>query len=303
MVALDPALDLAFEIALRFAQVSQANLGVVQAVQTREVIEERFAQSPRRLRRKRHTRWGLAAHDYSPNRLHQVEGRIENRQIVAIEERFRCDRISGVQFRQYAILARHVVRGPDLAAKGRASQHDFPVTHSHQVRQIGVSARELFDGNRSAVAEVLQQKRPQPGEIEFFACSHRSRLIAKCHHTRNSCIRYRYVSNESPSRCGCALNVLSVKRSPEAKNSLNEPLRDIQVSRSVASADEGRGRRSAAPIAPGEVNTTALAAGGVSRTTCASPRSTRKQNSCQDSMPAAVTSPATHLLITASNSF
>src|SRR5208282_4557511 len=109
--------------------------------------------------------------------------------------------------------------------------------------------------------------------------------------------------NQSPSRCGCALNVLIVKRSPEARNSLNEALRDIQVSCSVSPADKWRALRIAAPIAPAEVKITAPAAGGVSRTTCASPRSTRKQNSCQGSTPSAETSPATHLLITASNNF
>src|SRR5208282_3825700 len=162
------------------------------------------------------------------------------------------------------------MRGPDLAAKGRTSQDDFPVTESrvtqsHQVRQIGVAARKLFDGDRSAVVEVLQQKWLQPREIEFFACPYCSRLIANCRHTRSSSIRYRYVSNPSP-------------------------------------ADKCRARRIAAPIAPAEVKTTALAAGAVSRTTCASPRSTRKQNSCQDSMPGAIISPATHFAITASNS-
>ena len=53
------------------------------------------------------------------------------------------------------------MRGPDLAAKGRTSQDDFPVTQSrvsqsHQVRQIGVPTGKLFDGDLSAMVEVLQ---------------------------------------------------------------------------------------------------------------------------------------------------
>src|ERR1700683_1160409 len=113
---------------------------------------------------------------------------------------------------------------------------------------------------------------------------------------------YRYVSNPFPPRCGCALKVLSVKRSPEARNSLNDPFRNVQVTCSMSAADKCKARRMAAPIAPAEVKITALAAGGVLRTTCASPRSTREQKSFQDSIPAAVTSPATHLTITASKS-
>src|SRR5208282_3273856 len=193
------------------------------------------------------------------------------------------------------------MRRANLAAKRRAPQHKFCGAQSHQIRQIGVAAWKLFDRKRSAVAEVLVQKRLQAGEIEFFACSHRSGLIAKCHHNRNFRMCYRYVSSPSPSRCGCALNVLSVKRSPDARNSLNEALRDIQVTRNVSSADRCRARRSVAPMVAADVKITALAAGGVSRTTCARPRSTRKQNSCHDSTPSAVTSPPTHSLITASN--
>src|SRR5580658_250483 len=274
-------------------------------MQTREVIDELFAQPLRGLRRKRHAWRGIAADDHSPNWLHQVKGRVENRKIVAVEECLRRNGIGGVQLRQHTILAPHIMRGPHLAAEGWASQHDFPVAHPQQVRQIGVAAGKLFDGQRFAGAEVLQQKRPQAGEIEFFACPHRSRLVAKRHHILNSSssIGYRYVSSPSPSRCGCVLNALSVKRSPEARNSLNETLRDIQVSCSVSSADKWRARRMAAAIGPAEVKTTALADGGVLRATCASPRSTREQNSCHDSMPSAVISPATHLLITASNNF
>src|SRR5580700_10071512 len=84
-------------------------------------------------------------------------------------------------------------------------------------------------------------------------------------------MRYRYVSSPSPSRCGCALNALSVKRSPEARNVLNDALRDIHVSCSVSEADKCRARRIAAPMGPAEVNTTALAAEGVLRTTCVTP--------------------------------
>src|SRR4029077_8998040 len=98
--------------------------------------------------------------------------------------------------------------GPHLAAEWRASQHDFMAAQPHQVRQIRVAARKLFNGQRSAVVEVLEQKWLQPGESESFPCSHRARLIAKCRHARNSGIGYRYVTNPSPSRCGCALNVL-----------------------------------------------------------------------------------------------
>jgi hypothetical protein len=103
-----------------------------------------------------------------------------------IQERFWRDGIRGMQFRQHPIFTCHVMRGSNLAAEGRSSQHELLAPQAHQVRQIGMAARKLFDRNWPAVAEVLQQKRPKLCEVEFFARPDRSCLIANCQHTCKS---------------------------------------------------------------------------------------------------------------------
>jgi hypothetical protein len=49
-----------------------------------------------------------------------------------------------------------------------------------------VAAWKLLDRKRSAVSEVVMQKRLQAGHVEFFARSYRSRLIANVQHDRHS---------------------------------------------------------------------------------------------------------------------
>jgi len=97
------------------------------------------------------------------------------------------------------------------------------------------------------------------------------------------------------------LNVLSVKRSPEFKNSLNEALRDIHVNCRVSACDKFKARRMATPIGPPEVKTTESPPGVTPFTMAAIPRSTRAQKSGQDSTPPIANSPLIHLPMTASN--
>ena len=52
VIALNPSPDLAFEIAVGFAQISQTDRRIINAVQAREVVNECFAQFPRRFRRR-----------------------------------------------------------------------------------------------------------------------------------------------------------------------------------------------------------------------------------------------------------
>jgi hypothetical protein len=82
------------------------------------------------------------------------------------------------------------VRGPNFAAKRRAPQYEFAipqpsvtaanVSQSKQVCQIGMTIGKLIDANRNrfAMTEVFLEERLQPGELDFFASSYHSRLIA-----------------------------------------------------------------------------------------------------------------------------
>jgi hypothetical protein len=152
-------------------------------------VEKNFAQSPRRLRREGHTRRRLAANDHSSNRLHQIEGRTKNRKIVAIKEVF------GAAGNACAVLTARDIREPCHAPtalcfqKGDAATR-LPGSPVAPDRSDWSGRWELFHRNGSASTKVVKQKWLQPGQIEFFACPHGSGLIAKCHHTRKSCLSY-----------------------------------------------------------------------------------------------------------------
>ena len=75
------------------------------------------------------------------------------------------------------------MRGLHFAAEGRAPQNKFAVAEPHEIRQVRMAARELLDGERSGAArKMTQQKRFEPGEIEFLAGPHRRRMIAQIEH-------------------------------------------------------------------------------------------------------------------------
>jgi len=47
----------------------------------------------------------------------------------------------------------------DLASEGRTPQDHFPIAETHEVRQVGMSAGELFGRERAcAGGELLQQE-------------------------------------------------------------------------------------------------------------------------------------------------
>jgi hypothetical protein len=64
-----------------------------------------------------------------------------------------------MQFREHAILSSHIVSCLNLASEGRAPQDHFPIAETHEVRQVGMSAGELFGRERAcAGGEMVQQE-------------------------------------------------------------------------------------------------------------------------------------------------
>src|SRR6202034_4517811 len=86
VIALDTSLHLAFEVALRLTQIAEADLVVVEAVQAHEVVEESFAELACQGGRQQQAGRQLSAQDDASNRLHEVEGGVKNRKIVAIKD-------------------------------------------------------------------------------------------------------------------------------------------------------------------------------------------------------------------------
>src|SRR5208282_1942674 len=88
-----------------------------------------------------------------------------------------------MQLRKHAEFAAHVVRGFDLAAEGRPAQNHFAIAEMHKIRQIGMAARELLDGERTRAArKIAQQESLQPGEVGFFAWPYGSGMVSKISH-------------------------------------------------------------------------------------------------------------------------
>src|SRR5712664_16210 len=102
-------------------------------------------------------------------------------------------------------------------------------------------------------------------------------------------------------RCGWVLNALRVNRSPEKRNSLQEQLRDIQLTCKVSCAERFRARCMATAIGPPDVTLATRSPGPPAARNFASPRFTREQNSDHVSTPSDGIAPLTHLPMTASN--
>src|SRR5467141_5301480 len=88
-----------------------------------------------------------------------------------------------MQLSEHTELAAHIVRGFDFAAEGRSAQNHFLAPETHQVGQIGVAARELFDHEGSGLTgKMAAQERLELGQVEFFAGSYSGCAISKIAH-------------------------------------------------------------------------------------------------------------------------
>src|SRR5260370_39383578 len=105
------------------------------------------------------------------------------------------------------------------------------------------------------------------------------------------------------SRCGWVLNVLRVKRSPEKRNSLQEQLRDIQLTCKVCCGERFSARCMATAIGPPDVTLATRSPRPPAARNFARPRFTREQNSDHVSTPSDGIAPLTHLPTTRSNTF
>ena len=78
----------------------------------------------------------LCTKDDAGHTLHHIKRRAENRFILAEEKRSRHFLIDGIQVREDAILATHVVRGFDLRADGWTTQDELAIAGADQVSEI-----------------------------------------------------------------------------------------------------------------------------------------------------------------------
>src|ERR1700694_1896852 len=95
-------------------------------------------------------------------------------------------------------ISRSILRGRRVeASRAGITAMTFMRPVSHGARRFDTPFHALLDGEPSFVAKVPLEKRLQRGDVEFFACPYRSRLIARCHHTRISCQGRRCVGKDA----------------------------------------------------------------------------------------------------------
>src|SRR5580704_1535789 len=105
-------------------------------MQAHEIFNKGFAEPPCLFRGEIQTARQVSAKNDPVNRLHHVEWRAENGIIIAVKKHFRSRRVDGVQLREYAKFAVHIVGRFYLAAEGRTAKNQLPVTELHRVRQV-----------------------------------------------------------------------------------------------------------------------------------------------------------------------
>src|SRR5262249_26068346 len=96
--------------------------------------------------------------------FHDIERRAKYCRVIAIGERPRRGRVHGRQLREHAEFAAHVVGPFDLVAERPAAKDHLAIADPKQIRQVGMSVRELLDdertsGTRQYAAEIFLKGR------------------------------------------------------------------------------------------------------------------------------------------------
>ena len=166
--ARDPALDLAFDVSERPAELAEPNRGRLHPMERSEYVDEHLADAPAGLRvvvARRH----LTAHDDSMTARHDLEFGADDRDVVAEQIAPRRQLESGVEHRQNAIFAAHVVRARRYRAQRRTAQHVFGISEADQIGEIGVAATELTERKRSCgIGKMRAKVRLETRDIEAF---------------------------------------------------------------------------------------------------------------------------------------
>jgi hypothetical protein len=105
--------------------------------------------------------WLAASYDDSVPPFHHVENRTDDRGIVAEGVDAGRQWKDGLDRRQPAILASHVVRGRWNRTERRATNDEFSVAKSNLIGEIRVPARKLRDLHALTTIDVRDQRRRQ----------------------------------------------------------------------------------------------------------------------------------------------
>ena len=118
-------------------------------MQVREHVHEHLADTPVDRRLVRQVRWQLAADDSTVPSFHDMEIGSEHAVIRAQREARWCEWKRLSQSTQDAMFALHVVCGRRDGSQWGAAQHILVFAEAEEIRQVGMAATELSQGERS----------------------------------------------------------------------------------------------------------------------------------------------------------
>lgn len=167
-----PAAHLAFEVALRLAEIGQPGGLPVDAVDLDQRIDHLFADAAALGGRVELGRQLLADHD-AVHPLHHVERRADHVHVFAQQQRLRHPRGRAVQSGEHAVLTPDVVGAGQQRAAGRAAHHPLLRAAFEVERLVGVAGRVLMhdewrlgvrSGQRPAQIHLELRYIDQPGQ-------------------------------------------------------------------------------------------------------------------------------------------
>ncbi len=224
--ALAPALDLALDVALRVAEVGEADGLVIERVQLDQRVDEVQAQPARALGRVAEPLRQVAAQDDALDLLHHVERRAEQGGVLGVREHARAGEVRRERLHD-AKLAVHVVAGLRLGAARRPAQDHPARAHAQLVGQVRRSALELAQLERPVgqAGNLRLQERQDLRGIERIFVAHRAGFVEQ--HLAHVFPFQRNVSrlaSFASSRCATLLKPSSVRPRRPSRNTCTEAL-------------------------------------------------------------------------------
>src|SRR5215212_7857029 len=144
VIPFGPTGDLTLHVPLRRSQIAQTRRFVIDFMNLSEVLNKRLRKTTHYFGREFDTSRWLCTQNDSFDALHHVERRAEYLFVLAKEERPWDFVVDGMKMRKDAILAAHVMRCFYFGADRRTPEHEFAISGSQHVSEIGKARGKLF---------------------------------------------------------------------------------------------------------------------------------------------------------------
>src|SRR6266508_1716603 len=228
-----PPGDLTGEVALRAAEVGQADARRLDRVQGGQGVDQPLRDRPGPLRPERGELRGPAVRR-TRHPLHHVERRTEHGVVPAQRVRRGHGHVGVLERRHDAVLAHHVVRGREHVPQRWASDDPGLLPVAHLVGQVGLPAR---DETRGGLAPDAGHRRTEPGR-EAVQVEARELLLSLHQGTTTLTVSTAHTGLSPPSRSRVTLALTWWPPAPGVTERSSTP------ARTWASTGTGAGKRS-----------------------------------------------------------